>query len=238
MKSANSDGRFWIKLDGTDVKKALMESQRKEWNGDVDLGNGQLQAMRAEYDSRLQLLEQLSKSVSRNGLETSLKRAVDLLDADVTFLSTGFAEAVEVYLKKFNTPNTREQTLKNANWEVVEHETLLEEAQSLKIIYERCIGMLDPNTWNERQRVSCKATLKDSRTKGSEYLRNLFKKKRVAADHIVVIMVSDEKRNKKPYALPVKFIPCTTLRDQFVRDLNREVKTKMTERGLLVVGKI
>ena len=51
-------------------------------------------------------------------------------------------------------------------------------------------------------------------------------------------MVSDEKRNKKPYALPVKFIPCTTLRDQFVRDLNREVKTKMTERGLLVVGKI
>ena len=50
-------------------------------------------------------------------------------------------------------------------------------------------------------------------------------------------MVSDEKRiNHKPYALPLKFVPCQTLRDQQVRDLNREVKKKMTEIGLKVVG--
>ena len=31
-------------------------------------------------------------------------------------------------------------------------------------------------------------------------------------------------------------MPCQTLRDQQVRDLNREVKKKMTEIGLKVVG--
>lgn len=32
LKSANPDGRFWIKLDATDVKVALMESGRRvEW---------------------------------------------------------------------------------------------------------------------------------------------------------------------------------------------------------------
>lgn len=49
-------------------------------------------------------------------------------------------------------------------------------------------------------------------------------------------MMSDEKRDHKPYALPVKFVPCQTLRDQQVRDLNREVKKKMSEIGLKVVG--
>ena len=128
------------------------------------------------------------------------------MNADVTFLSSGFTKVVEVYCKKFNTPD---QTLKDANWEVVEYQTLLEEAQSLKNIYEGCILMVALAAWNERQRASCKATLQDNHAKGRGYIRNLFKKKRVAGDHIVVVMVSDEKRKKKSYALPVKFIPCT-----------------------------
>lgn len=135
-----------------------------------------------------------------------MKREVSLLNADVTVLSSVFTKAVEVYCKKLNTPY---QTLKDANWEVVEYQTLLEEAQSLKNIYEGCILMVAPAAWNERQQASCKATLQDTHAKGSEYIRNLFKKKRVAANHIVVVMVSDEKRKRKSYALPVKFIPCT-----------------------------
>ena len=40
------------------------------------------------------------------------------------------------------------------------------------------------------------------------------------------MMVSDEKRNSKPYALPLIFVPCQTLRDQQVRELNKDVKEK------------
>ena len=39
---SNTNGRFWIKLDGTDVKAAIMESQKKVWNGDVDYDDGKM----------------------------------------------------------------------------------------------------------------------------------------------------------------------------------------------------
>ena len=77
--------------------------------------------------------------------------------------------------------------------------------------------------------------LKDSTSKIKAYTRDLFKKKRAAASHVEVI--SDEKRNRKPYALPVKFVPCQTLKDEQVREFNQEIKQKMVEKGLKVVGR-
>ena len=50
LKEANPSGRFWLKLDATDIKEALMESMKGVWNGDVDLGDGKLQELRVEYD--------------------------------------------------------------------------------------------------------------------------------------------------------------------------------------------
>ena len=32
LKKANPDGRFWLKLDATDLKEALMESVSGVWN--------------------------------------------------------------------------------------------------------------------------------------------------------------------------------------------------------------
>ena len=39
------------------------------------------------------------------------------------------------------------------------------------------------------------------------YLKELFSKKRTAASHVLVFMIADELRNKKPYAIPVRFMP-------------------------------
>ena len=41
--------RWWIKGDGVDLLCSLQESVSGDWNGDVDLGDGQLQLLRAEY---------------------------------------------------------------------------------------------------------------------------------------------------------------------------------------------
>lgn len=64
----------------------------------------------------------------------------------------------------------------------------------------------------------------------------MFKKKRTAATHVMITMLSDEKRSHKPYALPVQYIACRTLKDQFVRDLNAKVKTEMKSRDMAVAG--
>ena len=60
------------------------------------------------------------------------------------FLESGFKEAVEEYRKKFTNPSTAEETLKNANWNVVEFQTLLQQAQLLKQAYEAELSQLNP----------------------------------------------------------------------------------------------
>ena len=58
------------------------------------------------------------------------------LDEDIPFLDEGFKLAVEDYRKKFDNRTTPEENLKNANWNVVEFQTLLQQAQLLKGSYE------------------------------------------------------------------------------------------------------
>ena len=53
---------------------------------------------------------------------------------------------------------------------------------------------------------------------------------------ILVLMLSDERRNQKPYALRVRYVPYRSLRDQYVRDLTKDIKRAMVERGLRLVG--
>ena len=50
-------------------------------------------------------------------------------------------------------------------------------------------------------------------------------------------MVSEERRNKKPYALPVQYVPYHSIRDHFIRDLSKNVKLEMTKLGMKAAGK-
>ena len=231
LKEANPSGRFWLKIDGTDVKTALMESMSGKWNGDVDLGDGSLKAMRKEYDERVKCVNELTdQEQDKKVLSDRLVMCTSKLANDIDFLSKEFTSAAESYKNKYDAPNTPVSTLKDSNWNVVEYQMLLQEAQQIKLTFENCISKLNDD--------SCGNLIENTTVKVKAYLRNLFKKKRVAASHVEVIMVSDEKRNYKPYALPVKFVPCQTLRDQQVRDLIKEVKQCMSDKGLKVVGEL
>ena len=151
------------------------------------------------------------------------------------FLDTGFNEAIEVYRKKYNNLSTPEESLKNANCDV-EFQTLLQQAQNLEQAYEEELSYLNPAMVTPQVLRRVKGSVRGMATETKAYLRNLFKKKRTAATHVFVLMRSDERRQKKPYALPVRFVPYRSLRDQYVHDFTREVKQEMTERGLHLVG--
>ena len=153
------------------------------------------------------------------------------------FLDSGFQEAVEEYKKKFNSATTPEETLKNANWNVVEFQTLLQQSQRLRQEYEVQLGQLEyMASATPRAFRVVKSAIRDVNLDAKMYLRNLFKKRRRAATHILVLMLSDERRHKKPYALPVRFVPYRSLRDQYVCDLTKSIKEHMTQRGLALVG--
>ena len=237
LQEANPNGRFWLKLDATDIKEALMESMRGVWNGDVDLGDGKLQELRELYNGRVNLVSSLAGYDSQRELEVGLRQWIDELDEDVLFLDSGFNEAIEVYRKKYANLSTPEEALKNANWDVVEFQTLLQQAQNLKQAYDEELSYVNPVVVTPQGLRVVKGSLRGMGPEAKSYLCNLFKKKRTAATHVLVLMLSDERRQKKPYALPVRFVPYRTLRDQYVHDLTREVKQKMTERGLHLVGR-
>lgn len=150
LYKANPSGRFWLKLDGTDVKPCLMHSMKGVWNGDVDLGDGKLKELRAEYETRLTTFKGSSQARTRAELEGKLRERLDELKADSDFLREGLNEAVDNYRKKYNNNNTSEEALKSANWDVVEFQTLLQQAQSMASVMETILSTLSPATCTNR----------------------------------------------------------------------------------------
>ncbi|XP_019628684.1 PREDICTED: receptor-interacting serine/threonine-protein kinase 3-like [Branchiostoma belcheri] len=129
LKHANPKGRYWIKIDGTDIKPALQESMKGQWNGDIDLRDGKLAELRKECDQRLELVNNLEVNKERASLEEKIKTLVNTFHDDSHFLEQALTEAVNVYTKKMQVPTTPQEKLKELNWDVVETSHLLEQSQ-------------------------------------------------------------------------------------------------------------
>ena len=128
---------------------------RGEWNGDGDLGDGQLQSMRMDYDKRVKDTRVLiDKFLTKEDLSAHLSSCVSSIDSDVVLLNKGFASAVKVYTEKYKASNTPMETLKNCNWNVVEIQTLLQESQAIKSAYEYCLTVLKSNQCTDHQFIS------------------------------------------------------------------------------------
>lgn len=238
LSKCNPKGRYWIKGDGTDVKAALQESMRRVWNGDVDLLDGKLQNLRTEYDTRISTSQTITTSndIGRDDLVAALTTMVDALDDDIKFLDGGLREAVQTFRVKFNKPNTSTEALKGLNWDIVEFKTLLEQASVFKQKIDDIVANLNPVVQQVPIEPKWRLWVKES-PGYLQYLRNLFKKKRSCATHILVFMVADEQRNTKPYAIPIQYVPYKGIRDQEVRDLTKAIKEQMTNAHLKVVGR-
>lgn len=129
-------------------------------------------------------------------------------------------------------PNTPKETLKSLNLEVVEFQTLAERCQDIIAKLNQATSTLDSN---ERQ---SRSLLQKLHEQVMDFLCSLFKKRRQPpADHVLVILLSDERHSKKPYALPCSYYPYSSLNDAYVRDLTRKIKIEMTNQNLTVVGK-
>ena len=122
LKVANLTGRFWVKIDETEMKTALMESMRDDWNSDADLGDGMLAITRKQYDRRVKsAIAFADKDKDKKALVDKLMACVSKLFDDIVFLNKEFTSAVKVYQDKYSAPNTPINTLKDSNWNVVKN---------------------------------------------------------------------------------------------------------------------
>lgn len=162
-----------------------------------------------------------------------LPKVLDALKGDITILDQGLQEASNYFEKKSRQTNCPKETLKEANWGVLEFQILLQQSQDLhRHLVNTLASLADVS-----QAVYVLAVIHHLAASSFIYLRKFFKKKRTAATHVLVLMLSDEKRSKKPYAIPVRYVPCRTLNDLYIRDLTRNLKEEMKKRDLSLTGK-
>ena len=50
-------------------------------------------------------------------------------------------------------------------------------------------------------------------------------------------MISDERRNSKPYAIPIRFLPYQSVTDEMMRSLENEIENEMKANDMVPVGK-
>lgn len=214
------------------MKGGVFESVKGEWSGDCDLGDGMLENMRRRYENRCNsslLAMQNNQKLAPEKLNKEVQLMIEELENDAVYLETGLTDARKKYKEKFAIKSTAAATLKDLNWNIVEFQKLYEESQSFLSSFKKIKDM---------DTQECKIRLRRLQKEYKTYLTNVFKKKREPpASHVMVVMVSDERRNKKPYALPVKCVPYNSISDQFVRDITKDIRVKMLEMGLAHVGK-
>ena len=68
------------------------------------------------------------------------------------------------------------------------------------------------------------------------FVKRVAKCKRVAATHVLVLMISPEQRTSKPYALPVQCIAYKSLKDSEVRKIANKLVKEMSLRGMKIAG--
>ena len=103
---------MWLKLDDTDVKESLKHSDKGEWNGDVNLNNGNLERLREEFENILAWIELIQSSIE---FQNILENGIPCLEEDTEFLRNSFTNATNEFQKKITIKTTNSDTLIGLN---------------------------------------------------------------------------------------------------------------------------
>ena len=226
-KISNPTGRWWIKADACDVHKGLMESMKGEWSGDEDLGSDNLKNLHKEYQLRCKAIREFGK---KEQITTDVRIINEQLSEDLVFLVEGESKSRDLYTTALNGKRTAEATLMELSWDLTGYEELLKQAKKFENLLE----------------ISSAASVKETvlkligplKLEFLSYLKGLYSKKRCAASHLMIFMIADECRNRKPYAVPVQFLSYKSITDSELRELELEVERAMNSLGMIVIGKV
>lgn len=99
LHEADPSGRFWVKLDATDVKIGLLVSTKGIWSGDSDLASDTLSTLKEEHRLREDLVNQLCVTKDACVLEELMKNTVQNLEGDIALLkvSSGLGYDIKVF---------------------------------------------------------------------------------------------------------------------------------------------
>lgn len=146
-------------------------------------------------------------------------------------------ELIEVnldYEKKLKEEKQGKEMLGLA-WDVQELNSLNENGRQIII---QCKTMQDKLLNLEYDKIADNfASLMDRlRQSTVSFVKRVTKYQRVAATHILVVMISPEERKTKPYALTVQCIAYKSIKDSKIRQICNELVKEMKKKGMKVAG--
>ena len=120
-------------------------------------------------------------------------------------------------------------------WDVKELSDLNEVGRELTVECTTLVDkLLDPNydsiAGNLAKQIS------SFRERVLSFIKSVTKHRRQPASHILVVLISPEERNKKPYALAVQCIAYKSIKDNEVRQICNKVVKEMAARQMKIAG--
>lgn len=196
---------------------------RGEWNGNEDLGDGSLQALYADYKARCVFVKGVVTPARSRLIASDARKLLLDLEGDLEFLTAGAEVANDAYSKAIDSGKSDHIKMELA-WTVVGFE---EKVKKVRTFQTQLEGFAHDVASGDL--ISLKSDF-------LTYLKDLFSKKCTAATHVLVFRIADELRNRKPYAVPLRFMPYKSLTDSKLRDLELELEEAMRNAGMTVVG--
>ena len=136
---------------------------------------------------------------------------------------------------------TTSENLKKAAWNVDDYHQLYQTGQNILQDLNTVLSDLEAASSHDTvigvvPGTDVPLALTKLRALLQSYQKDLFKKRKPATN-ILVFLISESTRAKKPYAIPLQCIPHAGLQDQEVRAIADGIKLEMTKIGMKVEGK-
>ena len=231
--ASNPAGRWWIKADACDIRKGLRESVCGSWAGDEDLGDGCLQDLYKKYKNDCSCVKKLVPQSTSQLIVQQFQELQQMLKSYLEFLMPGETQARAAYEKVLNASRPSDNVMMELSWELIGYEELLK--QNNELIQE--ITHIANQFKSGQQQLVVKSCLVKLESKLLNYVKQVYMKKRNPATHLMIFMISDELRNSKPYAVPVRFLPYHSITDAKLRELETEIEDAMLAVNMVTVGK-
>ena len=148
---------------------------------------------------------------------------------------SGLQDAAKKYSEKQTEGKCPEKVMFGLAWDVEELQRLDQAGRALTV---DCQCLMDKLLIPDYNKVedNFPKQLCSFKARAIKYAKSVVKYRRIAATHLLVVMISPEQRNRKPYALPVQCVPYSSLGDETVRSICDKVITEMNGRGMKVAG--
>ena len=150
------------------------------------------------------------------------------------FYHLELTKANDTYSQKLETERHQQKDMITLSWKVKELNDLAENGRQVYTEIKALVSRMQVREGSREENIP--RILQTIRQKAISFVKGVVRHQRTAATHVLVFMISNEERNKKPYALPIQCLPYKGLLDSKVRELANHIITEMVQRKMKVAG--